>query len=170
MKKHPPETIADFLQRSYTAVDGLWFMMVENACGYDQALELDADVWKVMPKIQARKARELLDIASNSPDDLARCFALKFQAEGHTFEVDVSPERVTFVVLECHWLQLLQDSDREHLADEIGRSICSTEGTVWAQEFGDEYDFKLPRRMCAGDDCCEYVFRLQDETEAGDEG
>ncbi|MFP3902726.1 MAG: DUF6125 family protein [Armatimonadota bacterium] len=170
MKEHPPETIADFLHRSYTAVDGLWFMMVENACGYDRALQLDADVWKVMPKIQARKARELLDIASNSPADLARCFPLKFQAEGHAFEVDVSADGVTFVVRECHWLQLLRDSGREHLADEIGQAICSTEGVVWAEEFDGKYNFNLRRRMCAGDDCCEYVFRLQDATEAGDEG
>ncbi|MFO7946891.1 MAG: DUF6125 family protein [Armatimonadota bacterium] len=169
MKKHPPETIAHFLQRSYTAVDGLWFMMVEKACGYDRALQLDAEVWKVMPKIQARKARELLEIEGNSPDHLARCFALKFEAEGHTFEVDVSPEGVTFRVRECHWLQLLREADREHLADEIGRTICSTEGAVWAEEFDGEYDFNLRHRMCAGDDCCEYVFRLREQTEAGDE-
>jgi hypothetical protein len=54
MLKLTDRQIADYFHRSYTAVDGLWFMKVEAACGFDTALDIDTGVWKVMPKIQAR--------------------------------------------------------------------------------------------------------------------
>lgn len=44
----------EYFRRSYRAVDGLWFMMIEKKHGFDEALELDEAVWRVLPKIQAR--------------------------------------------------------------------------------------------------------------------
>lgn len=158
MPDYSPHVRAEFLHRSYTAVDGLWFMMTEQVHGYDSALDIDERVWAVMPKIQARRARTLLEVEGNTPAELARCFGLKFHSEGHEFETQISEDGVVFRVRQCHWLKLLEESDREHLADEIGQRICNTEGEVWAREFGGEYDFDLPCRMCAGDDWCEYRF------------
>lgn len=45
--------IAEYLHRCYTAVDGLLFVKVEEKCGFDIALDIDKEVWKVMPKIQS---------------------------------------------------------------------------------------------------------------------
>ena len=45
---------AEYYNRSYKAVDGLWFVKAEEQFDFDTALELDKEVWKVMPKIQAR--------------------------------------------------------------------------------------------------------------------
>jgi hypothetical protein len=143
--------------------------MVEDHADYETALVLDQRVWAVMPKIQARKARELLGVRGNSPEDLARCFGLKFHSEGHDFDIEALDGGVIARVHECHWVKLLVDSGREHLADEIGRTICATEGRVWAQEFGGEYDFELSCRICAGGDCCEYHFSRRRSDETGDE-
>ena len=52
------ETIR-YLKRSYSAVDGLWFMKVEDSFDFDKALEIDNQVWKVVPKIQARFLKTL---------------------------------------------------------------------------------------------------------------
>jgi len=52
--------ITEYLRRSYSAVDGLWFMMVEKEFSFDDALKIDESVWGVLPKIQSRKAKELL--------------------------------------------------------------------------------------------------------------
>ena len=46
-----------YLLRSCAAVNGLWFMKVEEKYGFDAALDLDAAVWAVMPKIQARQLK-----------------------------------------------------------------------------------------------------------------
>ncbi|MGD9519267.1 MAG: DUF6125 family protein, partial [Armatimonadota bacterium] len=53
--------------RAYQAVDGLWFMMVEQADGFPKALQLDEQVWQVLAKIEAREDRELLGCTGNDP-------------------------------------------------------------------------------------------------------
>jgi len=155
------QTLADYLRRAYHAVDGLWFMMVEQDSDFDHALDLDRRVWEVLAKIQARKARELLRVAGDSPQDLARCFSLKLAADGHTFDVDTDPGGVRVTIHNCPWLVLLENSDRRHLAARVAQTICPTEGRLWCAEFGGEYDFEMPRMACRGEAGCEMVFRAK---------
>ena len=153
------KALVEYLRRSYTAVDGLWFMMVEEAYDFERALELDEKVWEIVAKIQARKARELLEIAGNSLDDLAVCFGLKLRADGHHLDVHQAPGAVRFTIHHCAWLSLLQASGREHLAERISSRICSTECRRWRQEFGGQFEFDMLQSMCRGANKCEIVFR-----------
>ena len=57
----------EYFRRSYTAVDGLWFMKIEETLGFDEALRLDEAVWKVLPKIQARALKEMMHLQSGLP-------------------------------------------------------------------------------------------------------
>lgn len=142
--------LVDYLRRAYHAADGLWFVVVEDAHGFEHALGLDARVWQVLAKIQARKARELTGACTNSPADLARCFSLKLAADGHRFEVAISDREVCFTVRGCPWLELLRHRDRRHLAARIAQTVCPTEGRTWCAEFGGEYEFQMPAPACAG--------------------
>jgi hypothetical protein len=151
--------LAEYLRRAYHAVDGLWFVMAEEAHDFEHALELDRRVWEVLAKIQARKARDLLDAAGNSPEELARCFTLKLTADGHAFGVEVSERDVTFAIRDCPWLELLRRSDRRHLAARVAQTICPTEGRAWCAEFGGEYDFEMPRMACVEGEGCVMQFR-----------
>ena len=154
------EKLVEMLRRSYTAVDGLWFVMAEEMLDPEQALELDERVWRVMPKLQARKARQLLRLRGSSLAELAQCFALKLSAEGHHFEVSrAGPDKLETVITECPWLKLLERSDRLHMADTIAQHICVTEGRTWASEFSEGIRFSLEASMCAGDESCRFVFR-----------
>ncbi len=54
MKGLTNKEIMQYLYQCYVKVDGLWFLKVEEQFGFDKALEIDAEVWKVVPKIQAR--------------------------------------------------------------------------------------------------------------------
>jgi len=155
-------TLADYLRRSYHAVDGLWFMMVEDAHDFDHALDLDRRVWEVVAKIQARKARELLRVDGNSPQDLARCFSLKLTADGHTFDLETDSAGVRFTIHDCPWLALLQNSDRRHLAARVAQTICPTEGRVWCAEFGGQFAFEMPAMACSGADRCQMSFSRKD--------
>ena len=143
--------LAEYLRRSYHAVDGLWFVMAEEAHDFDHALALDRRVWQVLAKIQARKARDLTHSAGNSPDDLVRCFTLKLTADGHQFDTSVSPSEVTFTIDHCPWFELLRNSNRQHLGAKVAQAICPTEGHVWCAEFGGEYEFEMPFMACAED-------------------
>jgi len=154
------DSLVEMLRRSYFAVDGLWFVMAEEMFDPDQALELDERVWKVMPKIQARKARQLLRLRGSSLAELAQCFALKLTAEGHRFEVSrTGHDELEVIITECPWLKLLEQSNRVHLAETIAEHICVAEGDTWASEFSEGIEFNLASRMCAGDESCHFLFR-----------
>ena len=56
------EQKTEYFRRSYTAVDGLWFMKVEERMSFEQALQIDEAVWRVLPKIQARALKAMMDL------------------------------------------------------------------------------------------------------------
>lgn len=151
--------LVEMLRRSYLACDGLWFVKAEEHYGLAAAFELDAAVWQVMAKLQARKARELLGADGPPLSDLARCYALKLTAEGYGFAIDQSADEATITVVSCPWRQALVRAQRTHLGPEIARRICTSEGQGWAREFGPDISFDLTTSMCAGHEACCLVFR-----------
>ncbi len=59
------EQLADFIflhLRNMWAVDGLYYLGIEEKFGTKAATEIDQKVWKIMGKIEARKLKELLAI------------------------------------------------------------------------------------------------------------
>jgi hypothetical protein len=156
MKPLTDQQIAEYFQRSFTAVDGLWFMKVEEKLGFDAALEIDNEVWKVLPKIQARKMKSLLN-ASDDIDGLYECFACRLQIEGFAFETRKDAQGFTFVVKSCPWHNQMIKSGREHLSGKIGSTICRTDYGTWAREFGN-VSFDLQEQLCTGGTQCSLRF------------
>ncbi len=160
------EKIVEMLRRSYFAVDGLWFVMIEEDDGFERAMELDQRVWRVMPKIQARKARELLKVESDSPAELVRCMELKFTSEGHDYQVTMANlKRAEIVISNCPWRELLVSSDRAHLGPEIADRICALEAATWAAEFSEQIEGELAEAICRGDERCRFTFKLKDDAD-----
>jgi len=161
------ELMIEMLRRSYFAADGLWFVMAEEELGLERALTLDERVWRVMPKIQARKARELLKCEGDSPADVVRCVALKLAAEGYDYTIHATGlEKAEIVITTCPWREVLESSERTHLGPHIADRICATEGATWAAEFSGDIEFTMPEAICRGDSCCRFVFtRRSSETE-----
>ena len=56
MKHLTDQQATEYFHRSFTAVDGLWFMKVEEKHGFEAALEIDNEVWEVLPRIRAQEA------------------------------------------------------------------------------------------------------------------
>lgn len=151
--------IADYFRRSYSAVDGLWFMKLEAAAGFDQALDVDVCVWKIMPKIQARKLKELTGL-DRGIDALRECFTTKLRIEDFEFTVTRDEDGSGFAIqiARCPWYDLLVKSKRQHLAATIGTRICNAEYAAWAAEFGDDISFSLGDQLCR--DCTQCVVRF----------
>jgi hypothetical protein len=64
----PKEQLARFLflqLRNLWTVDGLYFLGIEEAYGTEAATRIDARVWEVMGKIEARKLKEFLHITGD---------------------------------------------------------------------------------------------------------
>ena len=61
----PEEKLADFIfmhLRDMWAVDGFYYLFIEEKYGTEVATEIDRQVWEVMGKIEARKIRKLFGI------------------------------------------------------------------------------------------------------------
>ena len=124
---------SQFFHRSYSAVDGLWFIKVEEKYGFETALEIDNEVWKVMPKIQAR-ALISMSKTKKGINALREILEKKFTLEGLNYKTNKlnSNKGFEIVIIECPWLNLMIKSGRKHLSEKVGSVICNTEFAVWA--------------------------------------
>ncbi len=166
------DQIRKYLARSYTAVDGLWFMKVEEEFGFDKALEIDVRVWEVMPKIQARQLKSFLG-AGSGLDALRACYAEKLSLDGFEFQIHSCPPSQSQVepgtekfgteleirITSCPWYDKLVRSNRAHLAASIGKRICATEYSAWADEFDCRFEFGAEQKLCEGGTACVLEFR-----------
>jgi len=150
-----PNQIADYFKRSYTAVDGLWFMKLEERYGFETALELDNEVWKVLPKIQARFLKAAGNLGDGL-DALLECLYTKLTLEDFRFGVEGLQNSTGFevVISDCPWHNKMLKSGREQLSGKVGSTICQSEYAAWASEFGDNIRFELKEQICEGSTRC----------------
>lgn len=153
------KAVIEYLRRSYFAVDGLWFVKAEEMLSEGEAMTLDEQVWQIMPKIQARKARELLKIEGGSLADLALALWLKFAAEGYEYRVAERTSHILRIHIHaCPWLEVLRKAGKMSRAAEICDKICGREGAVWAREFSPDIQFCLESKLSAGAPVCNFLF------------
>jgi hypothetical protein len=153
------KVLKEYYRRSYFAVDGLWFMKSEEKHGFDEALRIDAEVWGVLAKLQARKARELLKINGNTIKDLITALKLKWTAEEYDYEVlDADDARGVVLLHGCPWLTIMKKAGREHLTSRIGECVCTREYRAWAKEFDPEIEIQIERMLCREDKPCRLSF------------
>jgi len=156
MRTLTDQQAAAYFHRCYTTVDGLWFLKTEEKHGFDTALELDARVWEVLPKIQARLLKSMLQ-APSGIDGLLDCLTTRLALEGFEFEITKHDTGFELSVSRCPWHDLMVKSGRAHLSPKVGRRICLAEYTVWASEFG-AIRFERVEGVCEGCSRCRLRF------------
>ena len=149
----------EYLRRSYSAVDGLWFVKIEEAYGFGKALSTDNEVWKMMPKIQARFLRSIYGL-DKGIEALRSCFTEKLLLDGFIFQTETDNQNHTFrvTITKCPWHDLMVKSRRENLAHQVGDHICNTEYSGWAREFGESISFEIQHQICSGSNLCVLQF------------
>jgi hypothetical protein len=161
------EQIAEYWHRSFKTADGLWFVKVEDRYGFETALDIDDEVWKVVPKIQARMLKSMSGL-ENGISGLFEAIVTKLDLDGFTFEAARPDDGTSFevVVTECPWHNIMVGSGREQLSGMVGTRICSSEYSAWAAEFGG-LSFELGDQICAG--CRTCVLKFSSSPRAPDE-
>ena len=154
-----PQILSEYFKKCFLAVDGLWFMMLEKTDSVDKALEVDRRVWEILPKIQARKIKELLKVETATEEDLISALRFKLDAEDFVSEIWKKDSQINVIIKKCPWFTLLKKSNREHLAERLGVAICSVEYGIFAREFRKDVDFEVMSRQCSGDEVCSFVFK-----------
>jgi len=147
------QQIINYFHRCYQAVDGLWFMKVEEKIGFDSALDVDHEVWKVMPKIQARMIKSMLKL-DNGADALFKGLTTKLELEGFKFKAEKNENGFRITITDCPWHNLMIKSGREKLSGIVGTTICGTEYPVWVSEFDKTMQFKLKSQKCKQSEYC----------------
>ncbi len=180
--------VKEYIQNSYAKVDGLWFLKIEEQFGFEKALEIDLEVWKVMPKIQARYLKSVHEIneIADSFDMFFKCLKIKMKLDSFKFRTTRSKQNVrdkinnnkkfptqgttfkenniiTITVNNCPWHNLMIKSGRENLSEKIGSVICRNEYSIFASEFDKNIKFELGERICRGSTCCKFVFTKESE-------
>ncbi|MGD2066829.1 MAG: DUF6125 family protein [Candidatus Bathyarchaeota archaeon] len=145
--------IAEYFRRSYTAADGLWFMKVEEKYGFDVALGVDDEVWKVLPKIQARMIKQFLGL-EEGPEALFEGLIARLDLEGFKFKAEKTTKGFQISVTDCPWYNLMIKSGREQLAEQVGKKVCTTEYQVWVSELAANMKFTLRSQKCDNSECC----------------
>jgi len=154
MKKNlTTRQIADYFRRSFTAVDGLWFMKVEEKLGFEGALDIDNEVWKVLPKIQVRELKSMLN-AGEGLHALKRCLETDLTIKGYGFTMQGDEQSLEVTIHYCPWREIMVKSGREHLSSKIGETICLAEYSAWAKEFGAGIQFEHGESLCDGAKGC----------------
>ncbi len=168
------EQKTEYFRRSYTAVDGLWFMKIEEKLGFDEALRLDEAVWKVLPKIQARALKGMMHLQGGLPGLCQALFA-RLTLEGFEFEIEPRKNGFAVIVKRCPWHDMMIKSGRMALSEKVSDLICRVENSAWASEFSgekgmldegeiregegreenvQEIEFQREERLCRGEGRC----------------
>ena len=128
-------------------------MKVEEKYGFDAALDLDNEVWKVMPKLQARMIKSFLGL-ENGSDALFESLVTKLELEEFKFTAEKTENWLRITIDDCPWHNLMIKSGREHLSKTVGKTICSTEYQVWVSELAKTMKFELKSQKCGESKHC----------------
>jgi hypothetical protein len=150
---------ADYFHRCFSAVDGLWFLKVEEKLGFEETLELDRRVWEIFPKIQAREIKSMLRL-ENNVNALEEALTTNLELKGFSYKIERESQGFKVIIAKCPWHDTMVESGREHLSARVGAAICPTEYSVWAKEFGDfHFSFESEKRLCNGALSCIMTFK-----------
>lgn len=153
MTRLTDKQIIEYFHRSYKTTDGLWFMKVEEKYGFDSALEIDMKVWEVVPKVQARMIKSMLNLGEDK-NALLESLKTKLSLEGFKFKIKHEARGFQIQITDCPWHNLMVKSGREKYSEKIGAIICDIEYSIWASEFGKKFRFKLKTQKCKNSKNC----------------
>jgi len=151
-----PQVVSEYLKASYFALDGLWFILTEKKYSQKEALEIDEEVWKILPKIQAREVKELLHITSGGLKNFLRALKVKLEAEGYEYEAKIKDcSHLDLFIWKCPWYALIRKSHREHIPIS---DICAAELESWMGQFEEGGKVTFKSLLCAGNSRCHLIF------------
>jgi hypothetical protein len=169
MTRLTDEQKSEYFRRSYTAVDGLWFMKVEEKLGFEETLQLDEAVWKILPKIQARTLKSIMHLPGGLAG-LEQALSARLALEGFEFKMEPQEDGLAVIVKRCPWHDIMIKSGRGALSERVSDIICQVENSVWASEFCGEKGmpddgkvregesqkivFEREERICRGEKRC----------------
>ena len=152
--------LIEVYSKLYTALDGLWFLSVEEECGYDVAAKLDVEVWESLAPREAKRISDVRKIVRGGIETVIEAF--KFRPSFLTKEYNIVREknRAIVRVTKCRSLDAMERDKRE-----VSSCIRVLESVY--PKFANSIDsrvklrvLKAPPRKSASDTCCEWEIEI----------
>ena len=164
IEKIPDGKIADFIfmhLRDLWAVDGLYYMGIEERYGTKIATEIDGFVWRIMGKIEARRLKKFFNISGNSIKDMMQALQYSSWAlDLENKEIKIDKEKAVIRNVKCR----VQNT---RIEKGLGQFACKPVRKGFLESFAQEFnsEIKLTCNVCPPDDhpddlWCEWEFSL----------
>jgi hypothetical protein len=163
----PKEKLSDFVfmhLRNMWAVDGLYYLGIEERWGTKQATEVDQFVWEVMGKIEARTIKKLFDINGTTISALMEALQYSgWSMDLEDKEIEITPNKAVLRNIRCR----VQNTRLKKGLTEFG---CKPVRHGFLKAFAKEInpDITVTCNICPPDKhpedlWCEWVFALDEE-------
>ena len=162
-KEKLPEYVLLQLRNLWT-VDGLYYLGIEEAYGTERATQIDAKVWAVMGKIEARKLKEFLGITKT--DIASMMHALQYTSwalDLEDKEIELQKDHAVIRNIQCR----VQNTRKRKGLPEFG---CKPVRLGFLQAFAKEFNPEIvvhcivcPPDSHPEDLWCEWEFRYKEK-------
>ncbi len=160
LSKEELVSLTEVYSRLYTALDGLWFLSVEEEYGHDVATKLDVKVWESLAPREAKRISNVRKIAGGGIEAVIEAFKLRPTFLSKEYKVIREKNRAVVRVTKCRSLDAMERDKRE-----VSSCIRVLESVY--PKFANSVDsrvkfrvLKAPPRKSAGDTCCEWEIEI----------
>ncbi len=145
------------------AMDGLWFLAVEEKFGNAEAISLDKKVWEKYIHVLVKRIRNMLGITTEGIKDIRKIIEIDPLFLTNDYEIsEPSDNSMLLVINRCSVLEAMEKAGRE-------KFVCEFTTGLYFKNLAKEinpkivvHPLKLPPRESTEDICCKWLFQLQD--------
>ena len=95
-------TLIENCSKNWLAMDGVWFQSVENEYGLEEALKHDAAAWVRFTKIEAKRAKEFLELPDRAGlEGLKRALNLRMYANMNKDSYEIVGNTLKYKIYDC---------------------------------------------------------------------
>ncbi|RLF15575.1 MAG: hypothetical protein DRJ97_03510 [Thermoprotei archaeon] len=124
------EELLKWLREAYYAVDGIWFLTVEEKRGLDEAIEVDLKVWERFATVMAKRVKRRFNLEGDL-GTIVKSTKVFFDIEG--WRVDLKPEEGLINVEFCPWWDYLNRVGRGWIIEKVCPKVCEVIFSSWAK-------------------------------------
>jgi len=165
-----PDALAGLLalySKLYIALDGFWYLTVQERQGNEEALAYDIAVWEKVCKYEMTRIKRQLKIGGNDITSLMKALQVCpwFQLMERKMEIK-NKNCGMFTITYCPTLDALEKEGKGR-EGEICRIVEPKVLKAYASVFNPDIEVKClksPPRKSQDDICCQWEFRLGNES------
>jgi hypothetical protein len=125
----------DIYARNWLAMDGVWFLSIEEKLGMAEAMEHDENAWRAFTTIEAARIKKFLNLPDHPGiDGLLRALPLRLYANINEDEIIVHGNTLIYRTLDCRVQNARQ---KKGLSFHPCRSVGLIEYTGFARAIDD---------------------------------